>query len=80
MIAIPAILGASVLYAKDIYESGASGISGSLLCLGAVISFVIGVLCLKLLLKIVVKGSLNLFAGYCLVVGIVCVIWQVTRL
>lgn len=80
LIAIPAILGASVLYAKDIYESGTAGVSGQMLGLGAIVSFVVGVICLRWLLKIVVKGSLNLFAWYCLALGTICVIWQVGRL
>lgn len=76
LIAIPAILGATVLYSKDILESGADGISGGMLTLGAVISFVIGVVALKWLLRTVVGGSLDKFAWYCLLLGIVCVTWQ----
>lgn len=80
LIAIPAILGASVLYAKDIYESGTAGISVQMLSLGAIVSFVVGVVCLRWLLKIVVQRSLNMFAWYCLVVGIICTIWQAGRM
>ncbi len=80
LIAIPAILGASVLYGKDIYESGTAGLSGQMLALGAIVSFVVGVACLRWLLKIVVQRSLNMFAWYCLVVGIVCTIWQAGRM
>lgn len=78
LIAIPAIMGASVLYAKDIYESGTAGISGSLLLIGALVSFVVGLVCLKWLLKIVVRGSLNMFAWYCLAVGIMALSWQLS--
>lgn len=80
LIAIPAILGASVLYAKDIFESGSGGLSGQMLALGTVVSFIVGVICLRWLLKIVVKGSLNSFAWYCLAVGTVCLIWQLSRI
>ncbi len=76
LIAIPAILGASVLYSKEIWESGNAGLSGNLMVLGAVVSFVVGVFVLKWLLRILVAGSLNMFAWYCLVLGIVCVSWQ----
>jgi undecaprenyl-diphosphatase len=76
LIAIPAILGATVLYSKDIYESGATGLSSGLLALGAVVSFVVGVLALRWLLKVVVKGSLDWFAWYCLAMGSVCIVWQ----
>lgn len=80
LIAIPAILGASVLYGKDILESGSTGIHPILLLFGAVISFVIGVMALKWLLRTVVRGSLRRFAWYCLTLGIVCVFWQGTLL
>lgn len=80
LIAIPAILGATVLYSKDIWESGNTGLSGNLLALGAVVSFVVGVFALKWLLRVLVRGSLDLFAWYCLALGIICVIWQTTHL
>lgn len=76
LIAIPAILGATVLYSKDIWESGETGLSGGLLALGAGVSFVVGVFALKWLLRTVVGGSLDKFAWYCLVLGIVCIAWQ----
>ena len=76
LIAIPAILGATVLYSKDIWKSGETGLSRWLLALGALVSFVVGVFVLKWLLRVVVAGSLDRFAWYCLVVGTVCIVWQ----
>ena len=76
LIAIPAILGATVLYSKKILESGETGLGGGLLALGALVSFVVGVLALKWLLRVVVSSSLDKFAWYCLILGVVCVIWQ----
>ncbi len=80
LIAIPAILGATVLYAKDIAESGSGGLSPGLLLLGAAVSFVTGVFVLRWLLKIVVGGDLRRFAWYCIALGTVVVVWQGTLL
>ena len=80
LIAIPAILGATVLYSKDIWESGETGISASMMGLGAVVSFVVGVVCLRWLLRVVVAGNFNRFAWYCLGLGLVCIVWQSIKL
>lgn len=76
LIAIPAILGATVLYSKDILFSGETGTDPGLLAVGALVSFVVGLFALSWLLRIVVSGSLDKFAWYCLVLGIVCITWQ----
>ena len=80
LIAIPAILGATVLYGKEILEAGEAGTGGGLLALGAVVSFVVGVAALRWLLKVVVVGSLDKFAWYCLALGILCITWQCVQL
>ena len=76
LIAIPAIMGATVLYSKDILKSGQTGTAPELLAIGAVVSFVVGVFALSWLLRVVVTGSLDKFAWYCLFLGIVCITWQ----
>ncbi len=80
LIAIPAILGATVLYGKDILESGETGLGGGLLALGAFVSFVVGVVALRWLLKAVVGGSLDKFGWYCLVLGLISITWQSIKL
>ena len=80
LIAIPAILGATVLYSKDILETGETGISAQLMGLGAGVSFVVGVVCLRWLLRVVVAGHFNKFAWYCLGLGLVCIVWQLIKL
>ncbi len=44
--------------------------------LGAVISFIVGVLCLKLLIRLVVADRLHWFAVYCLIAGVLTIAWQ----
>lgn len=79
LIAIPAILGATVLYSKDLYESGETG-SLKLLLIGAAVSFVTGIFVLRWLLKVVVAGDLRRFAWYCLGMGTCVLVWQGLRL
>lgn len=80
LIAIPAILGATVLYSKDIIEAGDAGMGAGWLALGAFVSFAVGVVALRWLLKAIVGGSLDRFGWYCLGLGLVCITWQCVQL
>ena len=66
LIAIPAISGATLLHGIDIArgESGATSIT--VLVIGAIVSFFVGIGALEVLLKIVRKNRLRYFAIYCL--------------
>ena len=67
LIAIPAIGGATLLELMDILKGEVKiDVSWQPMLLGAVISFVIGTLCLKLLIRLLVADRLHWFAGYCL--------------
>ncbi len=71
-LALPAIFGAALLQVKDISEV--------VLPLGAIVSgflvsFVSGVIALKILLRFVEKGKLHYFAYYCLPVGLLAVLF-----
>ena len=46
--------------------------------LGTVISFVVGVVALRWLLKLVVADRLHVFAIYCVVAGLATVLWQLS--
>ncbi len=70
--ALPAILGAAVLQIKDISEVVLP--FGAILA-GFVVSFVSGVIALKILLRFVEKGKLHYFAYYCLPVGLAAVLF-----
>lgn len=69
LLALPAILGATILEAKDL-----SGVSSSPdlwpLMVGTIVAYVSGVIALRLLLGIVRRGKLSRFAYYCWAVGI----------
>lgn len=79
LIAIPAIGGASVLELKD-FVTGEATFSGSPLpvLIGMVVSFVVGVMALRWLIRMVVADRLHLFAFYCLAVGVATIIWQLS--
>ena len=78
LLAIPAILGATVLTAKDLLEqqSSAAGIGHSIaeLAVGAIISFVVGVFALKWLIGWSRLDRLHWFAWWCLPVGLAAVV------
>lgn len=74
LMSVPAILGASVLEIKDV---AAEPITGNLiLCcvIGAVISGLVGYVCIKLMLAIVRKKKFKGFAIYCFVIGVAAII------
>lgn len=76
LLSIPAILGALVLSLKD-FDGEASALLPGLL--GAVIAGIVGVIALKLLLKLLDRGRLGLFAGWCAAVGVFALIWHATH-
>jgi undecaprenyl-diphosphatase len=78
LIAVVALSGATLLYAKDIYETGATNSAAGPLIVGTVVSFVVGVAALHLLLKVVARRKLGWFAIYCAVVGLAVIVWQLT--
>lgn len=77
-IAIPAIGAASVLVLKDVFEPGTPHESLSALLIGAAVSFVVGVLALRWLIRMVVKKRLYWFSWYCLTLGVVLIAWQLS--
>ena len=77
LIAIPAISGATLLTLKEFLEEG-SETASSLYALGAgaLVSFLVGLVALKKLLKIIDQGKLHYFGWYCLVVGLLTIVWK----
>lgn len=76
-IAIPAILGATVLKLREAiteHSAAAAAIQWGPTLLGGLVAFVLGVITLLLLLGAVRRAKLHLFAWYCWVVGLVIMV------
>ncbi|QDU37033.1 Undecaprenyl-diphosphatase [Maioricimonas rarisocia] len=76
LIAIPAISGAAVLYAKDLIEQGPGDTSPAALAVGTLVAFGVGVVALEWLLRLVTQRRLHWFAWYCYAVGLATISWQ----
>ncbi len=72
-IAVPAILGASVLKVADVFELSPgewAGLNWGPIVAGAVVSLAVGVLALGLLLNVIRRAKLHYFACYCWILGV----------
>ncbi|MCK5164880.1 MAG: undecaprenyl-diphosphate phosphatase [Desulfobacula sp.] len=67
LLSIPAILGAQVLSIKDMINSGLT--IDPVTIYATIASFIIGLIALKILLKLVHSGRFHLFAPYCWLIG-----------
>jgi undecaprenyl-diphosphatase len=74
LLSIPAIVGAGALSLKDALSHTDPVIRLSLL--GAAAAALVGYLALKVLLSMVKKGHLYVFAPYCWVVGIIAILFS----
>lgn len=75
LLAIPAILGAVVLEAKDFALADVTGREVGDLLMGAAVSFLVGVAALTLLLRWLRQGRLQPMAWWCIGVGAVFTSW-----
>lgn len=76
LLAIPAILGATILEVAEILSHQHVSTPLSLLAMGAVISAIVGLIALGLLVRWLEKGKLHFFAYWCIPLGILIVIMQ----
>lgn len=76
LIAVPAILGATVLQAKDVWEQGGSTHPAAQLIVGAVTAGLVGYMALTWLIRLVSQRRLHWFAYYCTVLGVITITWQ----
>ena len=76
LLAIPAIGGAGLLEGIEAYKEGTTGTAPLNLAIGFLVSFAVGWVALKLLVGMVQRGRLALFAYYLLPLGIAVVGWQ----
>jgi undecaprenyl-diphosphatase len=79
VLAVPAVGGAVLLGAKDIAESGQSGVELDWLLLASAVAFFVGLAALKLLLHWLRQGRLRPMGWWCLGVGLLFTVWQVSR-
>ena len=76
LLAIPAIGGAGLLEGLEAWKAGSTGTAPFNLAVGFVVSFAIGWVALKLLVRWVQQGRLAMFAYYLIPLGILVVAWQ----
>ena len=82
LLAIPAILGATVLEVKDMLDKDPTADSTSiwLLALGALVAFAVGLVALQWLVRWVEKGKLHWFAYWVIPAGFGVVVWQLYQI
>jgi undecaprenyl-diphosphatase len=76
LLAIPVIAGAGLLEAIDFWQAGRLSTPISHMLLGAVVSFVVGLVTLWCLNRWLERGRLQIFAWYCILLGIAVLAWQ----
>lgn len=76
LLAIPAILGATVLTVKDLISGEHASASVGILIFGAVISFVVGIVALRWLIHWAKEGRLSWFAAWCIPFGLLVIALQ----
>ena len=72
LLSIPAIVGAGLLSLKD--SLGGPDLTIQIPLAGAATAAIVGYVALKLLLQVVKKGGLSLFAPYCWLIGILAIV------
>jgi undecaprenyl-diphosphatase len=76
ILAIPAILGATILQLKELGQAANAGMLGVYLS-GALAAFVSGFAALMVLIRIVKRGRLHYFAYYCWIAAFVAVVLKI---
>jgi len=79
LIAIPAIAGAALLDSVKWLKHGHQetlAIPGPTLLMGMAVSFVVGIVALRLLIKMISRQKLHWFGYYCLALGLIVIAWQ----
>lgn len=76
LMSIPAILGAAVLKLTDISGADLAANAGPYL-IGMIVAALTGYLCVKWLRNLIQKNQFHYFGYYCLVVGMLSVVWGI---
>jgi len=75
LLAIPALLGAGVLNLGEVVAHGGWEGEWAGILVGTTVAFLVGILAIRVLLALVMKARLWIFAFYCLGVGLSALIW-----
>lgn len=75
LLAIPSLIGSGVLITRDFVTFGSNTESVVVLAVGFLSAFGVGVISLRFLLRILLKGRFHWFGVYCLALGIIS-IWM----
>ncbi|MCI8633092.1 MAG: undecaprenyl-diphosphatase UppP [Lachnospiraceae bacterium] len=78
LMSIPAILGAAVLKLTDVSGADLAANAGPYL-IGMVVAALTGYLCVKWLRNLIQKNQFHYFGYYCLLVGMLSIIWGIFR-
>lgn len=70
LLAVPLIFGATLVQSVELFSNFPSGETLLQILVGTILSYVSGLFAIKLLLKIVQKGTFDRFAYYCFAIGI----------
>lgn len=82
LIAIPAIGGAALIDAIKWFKPGeqaAPAVAPTILLMGLIVSFVVGIFALKLLIRLLSHQRLHWFGYYCLTMGTIVLVWQASE-
>ncbi|MFC1683425.1 undecaprenyl-diphosphate phosphatase [Candidatus Zixiibacteriota bacterium] len=77
LLALPAILGATILKGVDLLKAPPSSRAIMTLCIGTIAAYISGYVAIKVLLSIVRKGKLRYFALYCWAVGLIGLLFSI---
>ena len=80
LIAVPAIAGAGIWMAAGIFRGEGSAVSWPALLIGACVAFVVGLFSLRWLILLVARQKLHWFAWYCVLAGLLTILWQTVTL
>ena len=75
LLSLPVIAGATLLKTKDLIMNGGASEGLAALLVGTVVSFASGYFAIKILLRVIERGKIRLFALYCLIVGILGILF-----
>ena len=76
LLSIPAVIGATVMESRELVVGNVDIFA---LFLGAIISMIVGYICLKFLQKVIIKEKFHLFAYYCWAVGLIIVFFYLLQ-